>query len=175
MVARWHVIEYARNSNGVCKGNFMATVSLVRLENYHMILGMEWLSTLDDILWNFNNLTMKFLLGNELCELQGNGSSSLQVSCANKLSKLIAKKDDITSVELCSLSMRVDTGRHSFLFLTQVFVHLNTTKWSRRVREFNDVFDEQQELPYTWMVDHHIPLKEGATPVSLRPSRYLSP
>lgn len=62
--------------NRVCKNfqwcmqgqQFSVNVFLVPLENYHMVLGVQWLATLDYILWNFGKLTMKFVRGEELCE-----------------------------------------------------------------------------------------------------------
>lgn len=78
------------------------------------------MGTLDDILWNFRNLTMRFLQGNELCELQGNETSSLHMIRANKLSKLLAKKDDVASVQLCNLAVRACPEYNSFFFSAQM-------------------------------------------------------
>lgn len=41
--------------------------------------------------------------------------------------------------------------------------------------KFRYFFKEPHELPPTSVVDHHIPLKEGATLVSSRPYRYSLP
>lgn len=49
---------------------FTTDVFLILLENYHLVLGVQWLATLDDSLWNFKSLSMKFLRGKELCELK---------------------------------------------------------------------------------------------------------
>lgn len=37
---------------------FKVDVFLILLKNYHMVLGVQWLAPLDDILWNFRELTM---------------------------------------------------------------------------------------------------------------------
>lgn len=39
---------------------FKADVILVPLTNYDMVLGVQWLQTLYDIMWNFKKLTMRF-------------------------------------------------------------------------------------------------------------------
>lgn len=64
--------------NRVCRGfrwsmqgqQFTAEVFLFPLENYHMVFLM-FLIPLDDILWNFKILTMKFKKKNQVCELKG--------------------------------------------------------------------------------------------------------
>lgn len=35
-----------------------ADVFINLFESYHMVLGVEWLATLDDIMWNSSNLSM---------------------------------------------------------------------------------------------------------------------
>ncbi|XP_076928786.1 uncharacterized protein LOC143592869 [Bidens hawaiensis] len=39
---------------------FKTNVLLIPLTNYDMVLGIQWLQSLDDITWNFKDLTMKF-------------------------------------------------------------------------------------------------------------------
>lgn len=68
---------------------FMTSVYLVPLENYHAVLGVQWLAPLEDILWNFRTLTMKFRLGSKQCELKGNVSGSVRLSNSDKLDKLL--------------------------------------------------------------------------------------
>ncbi|KAD3336501.1 hypothetical protein E3N88_32020 [Mikania micrantha] len=49
----------------IMQGNWFVTdVMLVPLTNYDLVLGVQWLQTLDDIVWNFKDLTMKFKFTN---------------------------------------------------------------------------------------------------------------
>ena len=59
--------------------SFEADVYILPLENCDLILGAQWLSTLGDILWNFETLTMKFVKGNKPYTLRGQEEGSMAV------------------------------------------------------------------------------------------------
>ena len=42
--------------------SFSAKVYIIPLESYHLILGGQWLLTLGEIRWNFDKLSMNFML-----------------------------------------------------------------------------------------------------------------
>lgn len=42
--------------------SFSAKVYIIPLESYHLILGGQWLLTLEEIRWNFDKLSMNFML-----------------------------------------------------------------------------------------------------------------
>lgn len=44
-----------------------------------MVLGIQWLVTLDDILWNFNQLKMQFSLKGNKISLRGSLPNDLKV------------------------------------------------------------------------------------------------
>ena len=50
---------------------FQGEVYLINLEIHDLILGGEWLSTLGEIKWNFNNLSMDFEMDGEDVKLLG--------------------------------------------------------------------------------------------------------
>ena len=50
---------------------FHAEVYIINLETYDLILGGEWLSTLGEIKWNFNKLSMVFEINGKELKLQG--------------------------------------------------------------------------------------------------------
>lgn len=58
-------------------------------------LGVKWLPILDDILWNFGKIPMKFVRGEELCDLQGNGIGMLQMRNSGKMDKLLMRKGEV--------------------------------------------------------------------------------
>lgn len=53
------------------------------------------MATLDDILWNFGKIPMKFVRGEELCDLQGNGIGMLQMRNSGKMDKLLMRKGEV--------------------------------------------------------------------------------
>lgn len=64
VVANGDIVEcsrFSRQFKWSMHGQPFATdVFLIALENYHMVLGVQWLITLGNILWNFKDLTMQF-------------------------------------------------------------------------------------------------------------------
>ncbi|GKE54026.1 hypothetical protein Tco_1489182, partial [Tanacetum coccineum] len=52
-------------------GTFTADVMLLLLGGCDMALGIQWLSTLGDIKWNFQDLKMEFLYNNRRVCLRG--------------------------------------------------------------------------------------------------------
>lgn len=69
----------------LCKGftwklqghEFKTDVLLLALDNYDMVLGIQWLSTLGDIILNFNSSEVKFQLGELNCVLKGDSNDKL--------------------------------------------------------------------------------------------------
>ncbi|KAF2320811.1 hypothetical protein GH714_031003 [Hevea brasiliensis] len=56
---------------------FHAEVYVLALDNYDLILGAQWLSTLGEILWNFQTMMMTFKRESMLCVLQGETKKKL--------------------------------------------------------------------------------------------------
>lgn len=51
--------------------SFNAEVYIIPMESYDLILGVQWLSTLGEIRWNFDKLSMIFMLKGVEMTLQG--------------------------------------------------------------------------------------------------------
>ncbi|KAI3756033.1 hypothetical protein L1987_55845 [Smallanthus sonchifolius] len=56
---------------------FSADVLLIPLENYDMVLGVQWFALLGDINWNFAKLTMQFTLQGKVYTLKGTDSNDV--------------------------------------------------------------------------------------------------
>ena len=73
-------------SSAVCKNftstmggeEFQADVMLVPLGSCEMILGVQWLSTLGPILWDFDKLKMEFNQGGKPMVIQGTQLGAIQ-------------------------------------------------------------------------------------------------
>lgn len=118
-------------------------------------LGVQWLSTLDDILWNFRELTMKFIQGTKFCELRDNETNSLQLSSPNRMKKMMAKRESVASIQLCNILLCETSGDHPFLFTTQVQNHDRmNAKLEQLLTRFEDLFHEPTELPPKREVNH---------------------
>jgi len=67
------------------QGNWFTTdVLLLPLESYDMILGVQWLLPLNDILWNFRKMIMKFEIEGKQYELRGLQNNLLSVCTMEK-------------------------------------------------------------------------------------------
>ena len=71
----------------------MADVLALPLENYDLVLDIQWLVELGDIKWNFKKLQMRFMIGETECVLKGNKSTSnpmINIS-SDKMDKVMDK------------------------------------------------------------------------------------
>ncbi|KAD2394418.1 hypothetical protein E3N88_41395 [Mikania micrantha] len=88
----------------VMQGNSIKEDLLViPLSNYDIVLGIQWLQTLNDIIWNFKKLTMKFKVNNHTYELKGTGAVGVSLCPMQKMSKLLCNTDSIVQAQLFSL------------------------------------------------------------------------
>lgn len=84
--------QLCENLQWVMQGTwFRADVLLIPLTNYDMVLGIQWLQSLDDITRNFKDLTMKFKVADTIFELKG--AKELGISlCTNEKVCVLMKK-----------------------------------------------------------------------------------
>ncbi|KAD7480254.1 hypothetical protein E3N88_03390 [Mikania micrantha] len=74
---------------------FRTDVVLLPLDNYDMVLGIQWLQTLNDIVWNFKNLTMQFKVGTKTIVLKGVNKNGISLCSIEKLSQLLSKESPV--------------------------------------------------------------------------------
>ncbi|PKI45685.1 hypothetical protein CRG98_034001 [Punica granatum] len=138
---------------------------LLALDNYDIVFGVQWLSTLGDILWNFKELQMRFKLRGEDSLLKGSDMEELKTIDREQMEKLLLRKDQLAAIQLCSLqlanSCKVPIPSSGGRSLDPELATL--------LKEFEDIFEERKGLPPKRAQDHKIPLKEGSQPVNIRP------
>ena len=88
--------------------SFEAKVLALPLDNYHLVLGVQWLIELGDIVWNFKNLQIKFHIGDKEYVLQGEqvAGHSLSTVFGGKLSKVLRKTSQIAVIQCLSLRVK---------------------------------------------------------------------
>ncbi|PKI39058.1 hypothetical protein CRG98_040545, partial [Punica granatum] len=84
---------------------YEADMLLLSLESYDIVLGVQWLSTLGDILWNFKELHMKFMVEGKESVPQGTDSEELKTIKEEQMEKLLQRRDRLARVQLCTLEM----------------------------------------------------------------------
>ncbi|PKA46982.1 putative mitochondrial protein [Apostasia shenzhenica] len=151
---------------------FTANALLMPLESYNMILGVQWLSELGMVNWDFKNLTMKFTLNRNPIILRGTRIPFLQVVSEKQLDKAIL--NSTTAIYLCFCYSQVHSINPSFSSYNPMNA-LNTQQQGEldMLLEFYvDIFMEPRGLPPHRAQDHQIILKEGTDPINVKPYRY---
>ncbi|GJW47030.1 putative mitochondrial protein [Tanacetum coccineum] len=156
-------------SKGICKGLVVVFPEIQVFEDFlplelgstDAILGIKWLQTLGDVKMNWKLLTMKFMVG--LGEVTLCGDPSL---CRSKLSLKAMEKSLKANAE-CYLVELKELDAHK-----SNHQGVNTEPFKKLLFQFEDVFNMPFGLPPTRAHEHAINLREGTTPVSVRPYRY---
>ncbi|XP_060212277.1 uncharacterized protein LOC132639908 [Lycium barbarum] len=153
------------------EAEFSAEFLVLPLGNCRVVLGVQWLLTLDDIKMNFRNLTMEFMYKGKKHVLRGAGKQILNTG-AWKLAK-------------------ISSGNHTQLYMLQLVSNLNEERqWysletkntsvtdpalASLLLEFKELFVEPTTLPPSRGVfDHRVVLQAGTEPINKRPYKYPS-
>lgn len=150
---------------------FKADVILLPLSGSDMVLGIQWLTSLGPITWDFNKMTMEFQHKGRKIRLRGAQPKQLQEVKGNKLHKLLSKEGELSMLQVLptseapTLHMMDVTGDTSPPPLHPDIHQL--------VTQYSSVFSSPAALPPVRpQHDHKIPLKEGSDPINIRPYRY---
>jgi hypothetical protein len=131
---------------------------LIALGGYDMVLGVEWLSTLGPILWDFSLMTMQFTLLGITTRLTGLSPKGLSLEAGPKFLKHSSSANKGFFLKLVTLDSKPDPP--PIPEPIQTLLH-----------SFSSVFTEPSGLPPTRSLDHQINLK-NPQPISVRPYRY---
>ncbi|KAG8377597.1 hypothetical protein BUALT_Bualt08G0049600 [Buddleja alternifolia] len=95
-------------SSSTCKGfswkmqgvQFIADMMLFPLGGCDMVLGVQWLVQLGDISWNFDKLTMKFIMAGKKVALRGKKPAIPKVIGKDKMRKVLQKPAQISMLQV---------------------------------------------------------------------------
>ena len=150
---------------------FCADVLLIPLGSCDMVLGVQWLSTLGTIKWDFQKLWMEFLYQDQSFKLKGLSPKKLKVvnsPCSGKLLATAAQICLLQVKEVSSINPQEQTTKDTHLNPPS-----NATELELLKTQYADIFKEPDSLPPArGIFDHRIPLQTGANPVNIRPYRY---
>ncbi|XP_021859476.2 uncharacterized protein [Spinacia oleracea] len=161
----------------ICKGFswtmqdivFETDVLLIPLGSCDMVLGIQWLSLLGAISWDFKQLQMEFTWQGKKILLKGIPSKRMKVIEGEPSSKLFS-----TAAHLCLIQVQDSicgnletSGTHS---------QADSGNWEELEElkvTYKCVFEDPVDLPpLRGVFDHSIPLLPEANPVNIRPYRY---
>ncbi|XP_071712436.1 uncharacterized protein [Rutidosis leptorrhynchoides] len=148
---------------------FSSDMVLIPLGGSEMVLGIQWLKTLGDIKWNFDELTMSFKYKGSKVELRGTRKSKLQWMEAKRIpNEAQCAQAQLSSMILCVYPVTIYHMNQAVavkeLPLPSVIEEV--------LVNYEDVFAMPTKLPPQRKKDHRIPLKEGTQPINIRPYRH---
>ena len=150
---------------------FKADFMVIPLGCHDSVLGVQWLSTLGPITWDFKELEMSFRWHNKRVMLHWIKSGSVREVKANRLEK--GKEEDM---QLHMIYACEDKDMELWNLKTEekeVVSQEDEAKLQKLTEEFGMIFEEPTQLPpFCEHHNHKIALMEGANPVNQRPYRY---
>lgn len=126
------------------------------------MLYLQWLKTLGDCVFNFGQLTLSFVKDGKRIALKGTRDGcdfSISMISAEELQEVCRKEQGFLTAYLFQVTQQNEEA--------QLPAPIHNV-----LSEFEDVFQEPKSLPPQRKHDHHIPLKTGCDPFTIRPYRY---
>ena len=127
-----------------------------------MVMGIDWLQTLDEVAFNFTEQKVKITQGQNTWEFIGVHSGTMEVVLAHLLDKTLYQ-----AVKGWVLYMCNQEGKNNFNPGQVCPPQLQAL-----CDEFSSIFENVHSLPPQRTHDHHIPLAPGARLVNQRPYRH---
>ncbi|KAM0066244.1 putative nucleotidyltransferase, Ribonuclease H [Helianthus debilis subsp. tardiflorus] len=149
---------------------FVADVLVLPLENYDMVLGVQWLATLGDIVWNFTDLTMKFKVDEKEYVLKGTENNKVKVCSSDRMATMLNSMTGVVQSQIFALQLSQVEGQPSFG--SNVSETVSDENLQAVIREYDDVFQIPKSLPPQRSCDHQITLVNESKPINLRSYRY---
>ncbi|XP_035833037.1 uncharacterized protein LOC118481842 [Helianthus annuus] len=147
-------------------------VLVIPLDNYDMVLGVQWLLTLGSIIWNFVDMTMQFNIGNTQCKLKGVNNNEMTLCSVSSMNSLLGQEKKVVEAHL--FSMQLQSAESEFQHGTKVLNVIESKDLQALLTEYEDVFQVPSALPPKREFDHRILLKDEAKVVNLKLYRYQS-
>ena len=146
---------------------FRSEVYLLPLGSCDLVLGVQWLATLGIIKWDFKQLKMEFSYDNKVHILRGIRGTKLQLVSHKGLPKAIQNAGHLFMLQGLPQEITSSQGAE------QSTLHAVAEDMATLLGQFEDVFQHFGGLPPSrGHFDHRIPLKEGTSPINIRPHRY---
>lgn len=160
--------------------SFTTEIRTLQLDCCELVLGVQWLSTLGPILWDFANLRMEFNFNGIKNVLRGVTKAGCKLIKGTSLNTLMLQQPQIAMLQIREV---VSSDEDPQLLPESLFSHISTPQSTlfddpqrhSLLASYSDLFDEPTGLPpFREGFDHTIPLETGANSVNLRPYRYSS-
>lgn len=145
---------------------FTSDMLLIPLGRCDMVLGVQWLSELGTVSWDFKRLVMQFDFKGVRHTLQGIPPKGVRTDVGSQ--KLFHQSIQLYFMLLVSID-----SDHFNLVNCELNNHEVLDEVEEVLKEYADIFAEPTSLPPSIGVyDHRIPLEFGTNPINIRPYRY---
>nr|XP_043620521.1 uncharacterized protein LOC122592345 [Erigeron canadensis] len=167
---RMDCVKMCKGFQWIMQGNwYTADMLVIELNNYDIVLGVQWLETLNDIIWNFKHLTMKFHVGDQEFQLKGVAKHGVQLCSMEKMSSLLHDSHSVAQAQLCTLHDATSDHQVHKPTLTEF---TSDDELKVLLERYADVFAIPIGLPPPRSCDHKIVLKDEKLNLNLKPYRY---
>lgn len=147
-------------------------MSVLPLVCVDLILGIQWLITLGPVLWDFTKLHMEFTTGGRRFVLRGTKPFRIKLINNKTFTQAVQQGAQMCFLYMDSSGNQLDVPTCKAVPQEGPQVEI-PTQIQDLISEYDDIFTDPKFLPPPRLgFDHKIPLKEGSTPVNLRPYRY---
>nr|GEY77900.1 hypothetical protein [Tanacetum cinerariifolium] len=148
-------------SHGLCKGvELTFDVFILPLGGCELVLGVQWLSILGNIKWNFKDLIMDFMYNDRRRVLRGLHKAALQCLSGKRQSKEISNGQ-----VLCVYPK-------TLFKMTQTTTSPLCSQITALLDSYQDVFVTPTSTPPKRKQDHIIPLLPNTPPINIRPYKH---
>jgi hypothetical protein len=169
-----HCSVMCRNFSWRMQGvHFVADVFIVDLLNCDMVLGIQWLATLDTVMSNYKDLWMSFKWQGHDVVLKGIDCTKVQTIKLAQLNSLMVHLTQLSGMNLCCFTaIKVTHQEARPMSQTPINTQKERGALEELLTHYKEIFKEPEGLPPIRAHNHVIPMKEGAQAVNLRPHRY---
>ncbi|KAJ1397521.1 hypothetical protein SESBI_31769 [Sesbania bispinosa] len=115
---------------------FTSDIMLIPLGGYDLVLGIEWLVTLGDIVWNFEKLHMEFKINGKRHVLRGSAQGGIKTIRKQQVGKVLADGVHLSMIHLCG-------GGEGLL--QSLTAHANQPQLPPRIVDLLTEFDDGHE------------------------------
>lgn len=138
-----------------------------------LVLGIQWLSSLGQILWDIEKLIMEFYTQGNKHVLRGLIQPDHKQINSSTMDKVLEGNRQLALIH--DVDSSVSPFSPSLHHINVVDNATTPLELDLMLQKFSSIFVEPQALhPFRQGFDHHIPLQYGSNPFINRPYRYLA-
>ncbi|XP_062109866.1 uncharacterized protein LOC133821735 [Humulus lupulus] len=160
----------------ICKGvelilqghSFLVDLYVLPICGLDIVLGMQWLQTLGPCIHDHKALTMEFTWQGTVIKLAGSKELAAHQLSFTQFHAMLQEGEVKDIYRLSAVLDRTESKQPPFDALAAQF----PSNAQEVLTEFEDIFQEPDQLPPHRGTDHRIFLQPGSTPVNVRPYRY---